>query len=329
MIARINRRETITLFGGAAAAWPLAARAQQGNRVRRVGMLALATEEVGTLPRRLREELSKLAWIDGRNLRLVVRFAAFDADRYRTYAAELVSLKPDVIVTVGAAATKAVQQRTQTIPIVFYGVGDPLVGGIVKSVTRPEGNTTGYTDGFSSIGGKFVQLLKEAAPRIERVADIQSVPLIVEGWSNSIEEAARSLGLQAVRISSSNALEFERSIEAFAAVPNGGLIVQGGTEVRHGLPVFLGLVTKYRLPAIVQNRASVTGGGLMYYGGDPEEYPRRLASQVDRILHGSKPGDMPVEYPAKFKFVINLKAASAIGIEIPPTLRALADEVIE
>jgi putative ABC transport system substrate-binding protein len=323
----MKRREFIAGLGGAAAAWPLAARAQQG--VRRVGVLALAAEEVGTIPRRLREELSEFGWIDGRNLRLDARFAAFDADRYRAYAEELVSLKPDVIVTLGAAATTEVQQRTQTIPIVFYGVGDPLVGGIVKSVTRPEGNTTGYTNGFSSIGGKFVQLLKEAAPRIEMVADIQSVPLIVEGWSDSIEEVARSLGLQAVRISSSNALEFERSIKAFAAAPNGGLIVRGATEVRFGLPVFLGLVRKYRLPAIVQSWPGVTGGALMYYGGDPEEYPRRLASQIHRILHGAKPADMPVEYPAKFKFVINLKAASAIGIEIPPTLRAIADKVIE
>jgi putative ABC transport system substrate-binding protein len=267
------------------------------------------------------------ARIDGRNLRLDARFGAFDADRYRAYAAELVSLKPDVIVTVGAGATKAVQQQTQTIPIVFFGLGDPLAGGIVKSVTRPEGNTTGVTEGFSSIGGKLVELLKKAAPRIERVADIQSQ--FIEGdWSNLIEEAARSLGLQAVRISARNAVEFERAIEAFAGAPNGGLIVQGFAQFGYG-PAFLGLVTKLRLPAIYQDRGLVAGGGLMSYSGNLQEYFRRLASQVDRILRGAKPGDLPVEYPVRFEFVINLKAAKAIGLTIPPTLLALADEIIE
>ena len=319
----IRRREFITLLCGAAA-WPLAARAQQGT-VRRVGVLAAATEDLAIVPRLLREGLSKLGWIDGRNLRLDARFGAFDADRYRAYAAELVSLKPDVIVTAGAPATRAVQQQTQTIPIVFIALGDPLAGGIVKSVTRPEGNTTGFS-GFSSIGGKLVELLKTAAPSIERVADIRT-PFIEGDWSNSIEEAARALSLRAVRISARNdAVELERAIEAFAGAPNGGLIVQTYAEFGYDLPA---LATKLRLPAIYTSRDLVAGGGLMSYGGNLQEYYRRLASQVDRILRGAKPGDLPVEYPTRFEFVINLKAAKAIGLTISPNLFAIADEVIE
>ena len=327
----IRRREFITLLGGAAASWPLAARAQQV--VRRVGVLMPRTAEstsIGMVLKFLRDALQTLGWIEDRNLRLDVRYAAGDANLFRSYAAELVSLKPDVIVTGTEPATKAVQQLTQTIPIVFIGPGDPVAAGIVKSVARPEGNATGITNGFSSIGGKRVQLLKEAVPRIERVADLyspQAEPQV--GSSNSIEEAARSLGLQAIRIPYRNAVEFEHAIEAFAAEPNGGVIVEVSALTDYPDQRLFGLMVEHQLPAIWAFGTYVAAGGLMSYGGNVGEIFSRAASLVDRTLRGAKPADLPVEYPTKFDLIINLKAAKAIGITFPPTLRALADEVIE
>jgi putative ABC transport system substrate-binding protein len=323
----MRRRDFVTGLGSAAAG-PVLARAQQGERVRRVGMLAAATEDVATLPKYFPPALQKLGWIEGRNLKLDVRYGASDANLYRTYAAELVSLKPDVIVTSTEASTKAVQQQTQTIPIVFTAVGDPIAAGIVKSVARPEGNTTGVTGGFSSIGGKWVQLLKEAVPRIERVANVYNPERRrQEGFSTSIEEAAHSLGLQVIRI---YAVEFERAIEAFAAKPNGGVIVQGAISIpRYPPPLFFGLMVKYRLPAIYSTSDYVFDGGLMSYGTNVEELFSPLASYVDRILRGTKPGDLPVEYSTKFDLVLNLKAAKAVGITFPASLLALADKVIE
>jgi putative ABC transport system substrate-binding protein len=322
----IHRREFIAGLGGAAA-WPLAARAQQV--VRRVGVLMPRTADstsIVTFLKFLRDALQKLGWIEDRNLRLDIRYAAGDV--FRSYAAELVSLKPDVIVTGTEPATKAVQQLTQTIPIVFIGPGDPVAAFIVKSVARPEGNATRVTNGFSSIGGKRVQLLKEAVPRIERVADLyspQAEPQV--GSSTSIEEAARSLRLQAIRIPYRNAVEFEHAIEAFAA--NGGVIVEVSALTDYPDQRLFGLMVEHQLPAIWAFGTYVGAGGLMSYGGNVGEIFSRAASLVDRTLRGAKPGDLPVEYPTKFDLIINLKAAKAIGITFPPTLRALADEVIE
>ena len=228
----MKRREFITLVGGAAP-WPLAARAQQG--VRRVGVL---TRTMGSLPIVVRDGLQGLGWIEGRNLRLDVRGGGGDPDLNRAYAAELVSLKPDVIVTAGLPVTRAVQQQTQTIPIVFTGVGDPVAAGIVKSLAHPEDNATGITNGFSSMGGKWVQLLKEAVPRLERVADLHN-PL-QDSYSASTEEAARALGLHAIQIPYRDAVDFERAIAEFAAEPNGGLIVQVGTFTSYPPPCFWG-----------------------------------------------------------------------------------------
>ena len=318
----MRRREVIAGLISAAAG-PVLAPAQQG--VRRVGLLAAGREDGATLPKYLPLELQKLGWIEGRNLKLDVRYGADDANLYRTYAAELVGLKPEVIVTIGEAPTKVVQEQTRTIPIVFAGVGDPVAAGIVKSLTHPEGNATGVTLGFSSIGGKWVQLIKEAVPRIERVAYFDDPQ---PGFSTSIEEAARSLGVQAIRIPYRNAVEFERAIEAFAAEPNGGVIAQLSALIRYPPQLFFGLMAKHRLPSISYSPI-FAAESLMAYGSNLEDRPRRLASHVDRILHGAKPGEMPVEYPTKFDLVINLKTAKALGLTIPETLLATADEVIQ
>jgi putative ABC transport system substrate-binding protein len=323
----LRRREFIVALGGAAV-WPVLAHAQQG--VRRVGVLTRVMSDSAPVPRILRNGLQGLGWIEGRNLRLDVRGGGGDPDLNSVYAAELVRLKPDVIVTGGLPATRAVQQRTQNIPIVFLGVGDPVAAGIVKSMAHPEGNATGITNGFSSMGGKWVQLLKEAVPRIERIADLYN-PL-QDSFSASTEAAARALGLQAIRIPYRNAVDFERAIAEFAAVPNGGLIVQASAFTSYTGSLLFGLVAKHRLPAICQsaiNFSAVVPGVLMSYGLTSGEIDRRLVSHVDHILRGAKPGDLPVEFPTKFDLVINLKAAEAIGISFPPSLIALADKVIE
>jgi putative ABC transport system substrate-binding protein len=268
-----------------------------------------------------------LGWIEGRNLKLDVRYGADDANLCRTYAAELMGLKPEVIVTIGEAPTKVVQEQTRTIPIVFAGVGDPIAAGIVKSLAHPQGNATGVTLGFSSLGGKWVQLLKEAVPRIGRVAYFDDPQ---PGFSTSIEEVARSLGLQAIRIPYRNAVEFERAIGAFAAEPNGGVIAQLSALIRYPPQLFFGLMVKHRLPSISYSPA-FAAESLVAYGANLEEatQPRRLASHVDRILHGAKPGEIPVEYPTKLDLVINLRTAKALGLTIPETLLATADEVIQ
>ena len=325
----MRRRDFIVGLGGAVA-WPLAARAQQG--VRRVGVLLPGTGRNGAVvPKALTDGLAKLGWIEGRSLKLDFRYGAGQTDLFHSYAAELVSLKPDVIVTVGLAATKAVQQQTQTIPIVFMTGGDPVIAGILKSVARPEGNTTGITEGLSSIGGKCLQLLKEAAPRIERVADLYNPQNpIDDDFSASIEEGARSLGLQVTRIPFHDAVEFERAIEVLAAAPNGGVIVETGVLTVYPPPLFFGLMVKHRLPDIHQASRYITAGGLMSYGPKFDEaFETRGFAQIDRILRGAKVSDLPVEYPTKFELTVNLKTAKAIGLAIPESFLLRADELIE
>jgi len=322
----MRRRDFIVAMGGAAAL-PTLARAQQAQRVRRVGLLY----DLTNVPKGLRDALEKLGWVEGRNLKLDLRYGEGDSDRLRAYAAELVSLKPDVIVVSGPAQTKAVQQQTQTIPIVFGSVGDPVAAGIVKSVARPEGNATGITNGFSSLGGKRVQLLKEAVPTIERVAHVhnpQDQP--EDSYFAAIDEAARALDLQLITIPYRNAVDFERAIEAFAAEPNGGAIVNANVAYIYSQPLFFELMIKHRLPAIYYREGNlVAEGGLMAYGLNAEEAFRRLASHVDRILRGAKPGDLPIEYPTRFDLTVNLKAAEAIGIMFSETFLLRADKIIE
>jgi putative ABC transport system substrate-binding protein len=324
----IKRRQFITLLGGAAA-WPLAARAQQGERVRRVGMLAAGPGQ--TYIDAFRDGLAKLGWVEARNLQIDLRSGGGDADRIRAYAAELVSLAPDVIVTGTLAATRAVQQQTQTIPIVITGAADPVANGIVKSLARPEGNTTGVTNLFFSIGGKWLELLKEAAPRLERVALIYNAQVSsgLGGYMPSIEEGARLLGVKAIKFPYRAAVDLVQGIDAFASEPNGGLIVLPPPPVGADRGTILRLAARHRLPAIYSDRFLAAQGGLMAYGSDSVELSRRASYFVDRILRGTKVSELPVEFPTKFELVINLKAAKAIGLEVPPIMLARADEVIE
>jgi putative ABC transport system substrate-binding protein len=330
----MHRRDFITDLGGAAAScalWPLAARAQQGERVRRVaGLFLLQAQENRGLG--LWEELAKLGWIEGRNLRIDLRYApAADLDRMQAYAMELVSLDPDVIVTGGTVPARVMQQQTRTIPIIFIAGGSAEIGGVVRNISRPEGNITGISGGYLSIAGKWLQLLKEAAPRLARVAMIfypEGSAGMREGgvYRAPIEAAATLSGVQPIWIPFHTAAELERGIAAFAAEPNGGLIpapaLDDWREVHR-------LALQYRVPAIYWGARFAREGGLMSYGASGPDSVRQWASYVDRILHGAKPGDLPVQCPTKFELVINLKTARAIGLEIPATLIARADEVIE
>jgi putative ABC transport system substrate-binding protein len=334
----MRRREFITLLGGAAAAssslWPLAARAQQAERVRRVGALwSLPNDAEGQpLGNALQEELAKLGWVEGRNLHIDNRFAGGDIARMRAYAVELASLGPDVIFTNGVPATRAMQQQTRTIPIVFAGAGGIADDSdIVRNITHPEGNTTGATNLYFSVAGKWPQLLKEAAPRLARIAVILNPFNTVipggGGYAAAINAAASSLGTPVTWISYRVAADLEPAIAAFAANPDGGLI----TAPANGavLDVIIRLAAEYKLPAIYPMRNWARQGGLMSYGSSSEEILRQSASYVDRILRGAKPGDLPVQFPTKFELAINLKTARAIGLDIPPVLLGIADEVIE
>jgi putative tryptophan/tyrosine transport system substrate-binding protein len=308
---------------------PRATRAQQGERVRRVGVLSFGAEgEPSRLPTLLHDELQKLGWIEGRNLRLDFRFGAGDVDRTRAAAADLVRLAPDVIFPVGGPALVAAQQETNTIPIVFVGAGDPVETGRVKNSGHPEGNATGFANAFGSIGGKWLQLLKEAAPNVTRVAFLY-VRGSASTYAPSLETAARALGMQLVAISVSDAAAMKPEIESFAAEPNGGLIPSPGILSPTVQRELMRLAEQYRLPAITGARFFVANGGLMSYDGDPVEVLRGALSYVDRILRGAKVSELPVQYPTTFQLIVNLKAAKAIGLTIPASFLLRADQVIE
>jgi len=277
--------------------------------------------------------MAKLGWVEGRNLRLDIRFVAADNGLMRTYAAELASLNPDVIFTIGGAATRAAQQQTQTIPIVFGPAGDVLANGVVKSVARPEGNTTGVTNRYSSISGKLVELLKQAVPRLERIGLIYNPQIVRDDAPQPqlrpIEEAARVFALQAVKLPFRNAVDLVHGIEAFAAEPDGGLLLLQPPPTVENRETILQLATKHRLATISGDRTFIPEGGLMAYDADTVDVVRRAASHVDRILRGAKPGDLPVEYPTRFQLVVNLKAAKAIGLAIQESFLLRADQIIE
>jgi len=331
----MKRREFIAgVCGAAAACWPLVAHAQQQDgRVRRIGV-AMPDAESDVIQQAwlaaLEQRLQQLGWIVGRNLRLDVRFNARDLLHTRRNAKELVDLAPDVIVATGAAATRALQERTQTIPIVFVQVGDPVASGLVGSIARPEGNTTGITNLFPSIAGKWLELLKEAAPQVTRVALVFSPEFqfpVGEIYLAAIESAAAALAVKAIRIPARSATEIEHAIEAFATEPNGGLILVPPPPVDANRDLVMRLARQHRLPEI-SNRYAVEGG-LMSYGPNDAEMYRSAASYVDRILRGAKPSKLPVQFPTKFDLVINLETATAIGLTIPESLLFRADEVIK
>jgi putative ABC transport system substrate-binding protein len=326
----MRRREFITLLGGAAA-WPLAARAQRLDPVRRVGVLSQSTTI--TIPvLALREELAKLGWVEGHNLRTELRFTGADTDRIHAYASELVSLAPDVIVTDILATTRELQHQTSTIPIVVTGIGDPGTNRLVKDIAHPEGNTTGITNLFASIGGKWLELLKQASPQLERVGLIYNAQLITSdagGYFPSIEEAARSSAVKVIKLPYRDAVDIVHEIDAFAADSNGGLIVMPPPPNAANREALLRLAVRHRLPSIHIARGYAAEGGLLSYGSNTNDRWRRAASFVDRIFGGAKVSDLPVEFPTKFELVVNLKTAKAIGLTIPESFLLRADEVIE
>jgi putative tryptophan/tyrosine transport system substrate-binding protein len=328
----LKRREFITLLGGAAAAWPLAARAQQGERMRRIGVLmATAADEPESQARlsAFLQALQQLGWTDGRNLRIEYRWSAGDAARLRRDAAELVALAPDVVLAGVGATPTALLEASRTVPIVFAQSIDPVGSGLVESLARPGGNGTGFIQFEYSLSGKWLELLKEVAPRIMRVGILREPGSAGIGQWAIIQAVANSLDVELKPIGLSDAGEIERGVSAIASSANGGLIVVvSGASLIHR-ELIVRLAARHQLPAVYAYRVFVTGGGLMSYGPDITGQYRRAASYVDRILKGEKPGDLPVQRPTKYELVINLKAAKALGLEIPPTVLARADEVIE
>jgi putative ABC transport system substrate-binding protein len=322
----MRRREFIGALGAAAAASPLAALAQQPERMRRVGVLqpGSANEQSARVTIvALWQGLKNLGWIEGRNLRLEIRFAGGDPKAIVSYADELVSLAPEVIVAGSGAATRALQQKTHVIPIVITRGGDPVESGYAKSLARPEGNITGIANLYPSIGGKWLELIKDASPRVTSAAILLGHNSR-GGYVASIEAAATALAMQAIRIPFGDAAELERAIEAFAVQ-----IMHPPGPVGTDRELVFRLAREHRLPTVYQERSYVVDGGLMSYGSSDADNMRQAASFVDRILRGAKPGDLPVQFPTKFELVINLKTAKALGLAVPETLLAFADEVIE
>jgi putative ABC transport system substrate-binding protein len=329
----MKRREFIALLGGAAATWPLAARAQQTERVRRICVLMSTAVDDPQDQARLAafaQGLQELGWTIGRNLRIDYRWGASSPDNTRKYAAELAALAPDVMLTSGTIALAAVQQISHTIPVVFVNLIDPVSGGFVESLARPGGNATGFLLFEYGISGKWLELLKEIAPRVTRVAVLRD-PTQVSGGGQlgAIQSAASQLGVEFRPVGVRDAKEIERGITDFARGSNGGLIVTAGTQAREHRELIIGLAARYRLPVVYFNRLFVEAGGLISYGADTIDPLRRAANYVDRILEGEKPADLPVQAPTKFELVINLKTARALGLDVPATVLARADEVIE
>jgi putative ABC transport system substrate-binding protein len=328
----VKRRDVLALIGSAAA-WPLAARAQQGERMRRIGVLMAFAENDPDAQANItafQHALQKLGWTDSGNVHIDYRWGAGDPERIRAYAVELVGLKPDVILAVTALVLQPLRQETRSIPIVFTQIGDPVGSGLVASLPHPGGNITGFTPAEFSMQGKKLEMLKEMAPQITRVAVLFNPEQIPQaGMLRAVEAVAPTVGVQLTAAAVRDAAEIERAIEQFAREPSGGLIVlpSGLTIVHRGLVI--ALAARYRLPAIYQYRQFVTDGGLISYGNDLADQYRQAASYVDRILRGEKPGDLPVQQPTKFELVINLKTAKTLGLDIPPSVLARADEVIE
>src|SRR5262249_29351 len=328
----LNRRDFISCLG-AAAAWPLAARAEQGERIRRIGVLMPSAADDPEFQARITaflQGLAQLGWLDGRNVRIDTRWGVADADRIRKYAAELLALAPDVIMANSSAAIGPLLQATRTVPVVFRNVADPVGAGYVDSLARPGGNATGFLVYEYSTAAKWLELLKEIAPHVTRAMVLRESAIAAgPGQFGVIQAAAPSLGVDLRVAEIRDAGEIERAITAFARGSNGGLVGDGrrGAIFHRGLIV--ALATRHRLPAVYPARVFAVPGGLISYGADPLDQLRRAAGYVDRILKGEKPADLPVQAPTKYELVINLKTAKALGLEIPSTVLARADEVIE
>jgi putative tryptophan/tyrosine transport system substrate-binding protein len=330
---KMKRRDFITLLVGAAAAWPLAVRAQQGERVRRIGVLqSLAADDPEGQARlaAFAQGLQQSGWTIGRNVQIDTRWAAGDAERFRRYGAELVALAPDVILAVGAAAVGPLQQATHTVPIVFVNTSDPVGAGFVESLARPGGNATGFLLYEYGTSGKWLELLKEIAPRVTRVAVLRDSALAAgTGQLGAIQAVVPSFGVELRPVDVRDAPEIERAVAAFARVSDGGLIVTGSTLALVHRDLIVTLAARHKLPAVYFQRVFVTSGGLISYAPDQIDQFRRAGGYVDRILKGEKPAELPVQAPTKLELVINLNTARALGLEVPTTLLARADEVIE
>jgi putative ABC transport system substrate-binding protein len=330
----MRRREFITLLGGGAVAWPLTARAQQAERERRIGVLVLGTANDPRVQIRLaafKQGLQQLGWIEGHNLRIEYRLGALgDADRTRKYAEELVALVPDVIFASGTAQVGPLLRATRTVPIIFVLVADPVGAGFVDSLARPGGNATGFVQYEYGLGGKWLELLKEIAPRVTRAAILRDADITAGvGLWGAIQTAAPSMGLEVSPVNVRDATEIERAITVFARGPNGGLIVTGSALSLASGDLIVALAIRHKLPAVYFSRDFVDDGGLISYGPAIVDQFRRAAGYVDRILRGEKAADLPVQAPTKYELVINLKTAKALGLTVPQSLLTRADEVIE
>ena len=328
----IGRRELISLVG-AAAAWPLAARAQQGERMRRIGMLLPAASDDPEFQTRVGaflQALALLGWTIGRNVRIDTRWATANAADIRRHAAELAALAPDVILATGAGPVGALLQATRTVPIVFPVVVDPVEGGLVDSLARPGGNATGFMAFEYSIGGKWLELLKQIAPGVTR-APILRDPTQPAGTGQfgAIQAAAPSLRVEVNPVNVRDAGEIERAVAAFARAPNGGLIVTASAAATLHRDLIITLAARHKLPAVYSERSFVAAGGLISYGADYIDQYRKAAGYVDRILKGEKPADLPVQAPTKYETLLNLKTAKALGLDVPAIVLTRADEVIE
>jgi putative tryptophan/tyrosine transport system substrate-binding protein len=329
----MRRREVIAFLGSSLAGWPLAARSQQGERVRRVGVLVPGAADDPEWQARggaFQQALALLGWTIGRNVRIDTRSATPDAAEIRRHAAELVALAPDVILAGGPSSVAALQQASRSVPIVFTLGVDPVGAGVVDSLARPGGNVTGFVALEFSFAGKWLELLKQIAPGVTRVAVLRDASQALATSMFAVMQAvAPSLGVEVIPVNMRNAGEIEQSVKTFARSPNGGLIpVSSSTAVRHR-ELILTLAARHKLPAVYWERFFVAAGGLMSYGPDLVEQFQQAAGYVDRILKGEKPADLPVQAPTKYELVINLKTAKALGLDVPTTLLARADEVIE
>jgi putative ABC transport system substrate-binding protein len=331
----MRRRDFITVIAGLGAVWPLTltARAQQPQRMRRIGVIIPGTADDAEYQARMAaflQELQQLGWSDGRNVRIDTRWAAGDANLFRKYATELVAFEPDVILAPGSTSLGLLLQPTRTVPIVFATILDPVGAGFVESLARPGGNATGFIAFEYGLSGKWLELLKQIAPNLTRVAVLRD-PAVAAGIGQfaAIQSVAPSLGVELRPIDVREANEIERAVTMFARSANAGLIVTAASGSAIHADLIVSLAAQHKLPAVYGNRHFVTGGGLISYGPDRVDQYWRAAAYVDRILKGEKPADMPVQAPTKFELVINLKTAKALGIAVPPALLAQANEVIE
>jgi ABC-type uncharacterized transport system substrate-binding protein len=330
----MNRREFVTLLGGAANAWPLAVRAQQGERVRRIGVLVASPADDAEFQARVaafKEGLAQLGWTEGRNVRIDTRWATTNADDLRKHAAELAASTPDVLVGAsGTTTVAALLQATRAVPIVFAIVVDPVGAGFVASLARPGGNATGFTLFEYGMSGKWLELLKQIAPGVTRAAVLRD-PAIASGIGQfgAVQAVAPSLRVELSPVDVRDAPEIERAVTAFAGIENGGLVVTASPSSTVHRELIIALAARHKLPAVYFQRFYVASGGLMSYGPDLLDQYGRAAGYVDRILKGENPSDLPVQAPTKYELVVNLKTAKALGLTVPPSLLARADEVIE